>query len=140
MSGDYKAYQSLYSAFQANIIIPSTEQTTTIVETVKSANHQIFLQKVTLQVNTHAAGKVFTVQTSNASPVVIIHRADLAAAAGVPDQIVYDFGPAGTPVTLGESLNYLANTGGSGFVGRAHFEGYQKLIGPVTVAQAASGG
>lgn len=140
MSGDYRYYQDLYSRWSEDLTLTGAAISTTALETAKSANHQVYFQRGTLSITTHVAGKVFTLQSSNGTPVVIYNRADLAAAAGVPDIIEIDFGPEGIPVAVGENLCYVANTAGSGFVGRFHGEGYQKLIGPVTIAQAAAGG
>ena len=142
MGGDYFKYRSTYSGFSRDVSLTASAVATTALETVKSAKHQIYVQKVTLSITTHVDGKDFALQSSNATPVVIAARLDDAEgdATAAADVTVWDFGPEGTPVAVGESLHYLSNTGGSGFVGRLHVEGYQKLIGPVTVAQAASGG
>lgn len=141
MAGDYTYYQGLYGALTADATITASDQTTTAALTVKSANHQIYVQKITLSITTHANAKVaLTVQSSNGTPVVIASHTDLTAAAGVPDTLVWDFGPEGHPIIKGESVHWLWSTGGSGPAGKAHIEGYQVLVGPVTVAQAAAGG
>ena len=133
--GDYVQLQRENSRFAVDANITATEQTATAAVTVKSADHQIYVQRITLSITTHVNAKVaLTVQSSNGTPVVIASRTDLTAAAGVPDVIVWDFGPIGTPVAKGESLNWLWSTGGTGPTGRAHIEGYQKLIGPVAQA------
>lgn len=129
--GDYLQLQRENHGFAVDIDIAAAAVATTAAKTVRSANHQIFVQRIVLSITTHVAAKVFSVQSSNGTPVVIASRTDLAAAAGVPDVIVWDFGPIGTPVALGESLHYLSNTGGSGFVGRVHIEGYQKLAATI---------
>lgn len=135
--GDYIQLQRENTPFAVNAQITAADQTTTAAKTVRSANHQIFVQRITLSITTHANAKVaLTVQSSNATPVVIASRTDLTAAAGVPDVLVWDFGPIGIPVALGESLHWLWSTGGSGPVGRAHIEGYEKLA--ATVAQAST--
>lgn len=133
--GDYNWYRRTYSGWSANANITAAEQTTTAAKTVRSANHQLYIQKITLSITTHANAKVaLTVQSSNGTPVVIASRTDLTAAAGVPDTIVWDFGPEGHPIAVGESVNWLWSTGGSGPVGKAHMEGYEKLVGPVALA------
>lgn len=97
--------------------------------TVKDTKHTIFVQKITLSITTHANGKVFTVQDSAGTPVKVASRTDLTAAAGVPDTVTWDFGPVGYPLTEGKDLQIVANTGGTGFVGVYHIEGYQKQTG-----------
>ena len=135
--GDYIQLQRENIRFAVDANITATAQAATAAVAVKSANHQIYVQRITLSITTHANAKVaLTVQSSNGTPVVIASRTDLTAAAGVPDTIVWDFGPIGTPVAKGESLDWLWSTGSSGPVGRAHIEGYQKLVGPVALASA----
>lgn len=133
---EYARYRHENHAFDAYANITATAQAATAAATVKSANHRCYVQRITLSITTHAAGKVFTVQSSNGTPKLIAHRADLAAAAGVPDVIVWDFGPKGVPIALGESVNWLWSTGDSGIVGVATLSGYQKLEGAVAQASA----
>lgn len=133
--GDYLQLQRENTAFAADANITSTEHTVTAARTVRSANHQLFVQRIVLSITTHVNAKVaLTVQSSNGTPVVIASRTDLTAAAGVPDVIVWDFGPVGRPIAVGESLNWLWSTGGSGPTGVAHIEGYEKLVLPVAIA------
>ena len=114
--------------------LTGAEVLTTALVTVKNSAHRIYVQKITLSITTHANAKVaLTIQSSNATPVVIASRTDLTAAAGVPDEITWDFGPTGIPVALGESLHYLAATGGSGPVGCFTVESYQKQEGAVAM-------
>lgn len=114
--------------------ITATAQAATAIITAKSSKHRIYVQKVTLSITTHANGKVaLTLQSSNASPVPIVSRTDLTAAAGVPDTITWDFGPTGIPIALGENLNGLWSTGDSGPTGCFTIEAYQKLEGTNTM-------
>lgn len=132
--------QTPYSEWSAEATITATAQAATAAKTVASSKHQLFVRKITLSITTHANAKVaLTVQSSNATPVVIFSRTDLTAAAGVPDVIEVDFGDEGIAVAVGENVDWLWSTGGSGPVGRAHMEGYQKLSGPVTLTQSATG-
>lgn len=125
------------SALDAYANITATAQAATAAFTAKSALHQIFVQRISLSITTHANGKVaLTVQTSNGTPKVIFSRTDLTAAAGVPDVIEIDFGPRGVPIAVGENVNWLWSTGDSGPVGVATMVGYQKLTGPAGIAQA----
>jgi hypothetical protein len=124
-----------YPKWSADALITATEQATVAAKTVRSADHQLFVTKITLSITTHANAKVaLTVQSSNATPVPIFSRTDLTAAAGVPDVIEVDFGPIGLAMIKGESVHWLWSTGGSGPVGKAHIEGYERLVGPVALA------
>ncbi len=128
----YKKQPGLWSA---DALITAAEQTTIAAKTVRSANHQLFVQRITLSITTHTNAKVaLTVQSSNATPVPIFSRTDLTAAAGVPDVVSVDFGPEGLAMIKGESVNWLWSTGGTGVVGKAHIEGFEKLVGPVAQA------
>jgi hypothetical protein len=135
MAGDYTKVQEDNTPWRAQALITATAQTTIAAKTVRSANHQIYVQKIALSIAVHANAKVaLTVQTSNATPVVIASRTDLTAAAGVPDTINWDFGPQGLALPVGESIHWLWSTGDSGPLGRATMEGYEKLVGPVAQA------
>ncbi len=134
--GDYLALQRENSGFAVDIALDGSAVATTVVKAVRGANHTIYVQRIVLSITTHAAAKVFTIPDTAGTPVVIANRVDLAAAAGVPDVLVWDFGPIGTPITAAKDLNYVANTGGSGFVGRFHVEGYQKLSAVINTGTA----
>jgi hypothetical protein len=125
-----------YSKWSADGVITATDVTTIVFKTVRSANHQLFITRISWTVTTHANAKVLiTIQSSNATPVVVYSHTDLTGAAGVLDSAdVYPGGELGVPIVKGESAHWLWSTGGSGPVGRVHVEGYEKLIGPVAVA------
>lgn len=125
-----------YSEFDVTLDVAAGAVATTALVTVKSANHQIFVTEGQLHTVTHVDGKVFTLQSSNGTPVLKFERIDDAEGAGEFDTV--DVQPFN--IVKGESLHYVANTGGSGSVWRLRLKGYQKLVGPVTIAQAASGG
>ena len=133
--GDYLQLQRENQGFAADLALDGSAVAATHVKTVR-ANHTIFVQRIVLSITTHANGKVFTVQDDNTSPKIIANRVDLTAAAGVPDCIVWDFGPIGIALTAGKNLDYVAGTGGSGLVGVVHIEGYQKLTSTINTGTA----
>lgn len=104
------------------------------------ASHTIFIQAIIVSHVTHVAGKVVTIQDDAGSPVLVSTVTDQAAGVGVRDTDVQDFGPHGIPLTEGQGLAVIANTGGSGFVGRLHIEGYRRLTSTInlTTSSAAS--
>lgn len=129
-----------YSKWSAEATITASAQAATAAKSASSTKHQLFVTRIVLSITTHANAKVaLTVQSSNGTPVVIYSRTDLTAAAGVPDTIEVDFGEEGISVAVGENVNWLWSTGGSGPTGRAKIEGYEKLTGPATLAQASVG-
>lgn len=129
------AYKKQPGQWTATATITATAQAATAAKTVRSADHQLYVQRIELSITTHADAKVaLTVQSSNATPVVIFSRTDLTGAAGVPDVVSVDFGPEGIAIVKGENVNWLWSTGGSGPVGKAVMWGYEKLVGPVAPA------
>lgn len=129
-----------YSRFSVELHLDGAAVAATQLVAVKSAKHKIYVTKVIEHVITHVDGKAFTLQSSNGTPVKLFERIDDAEGAGEFDTTEADFGDIGTSVATGEDLNYVANAAGSGSVARITVQGYQKLVGPVTIAQAASGG
>lgn len=125
--GDYLTVQNENTPFAVDFDITAAALGATTKKAVRSADWQIYVQRIVFSHATHVVSKVFSVQDDAGTPVVIAAFADLAAAAGVPDARVWDFGPKGTPLTIGQNLQVLANTGGTGFAGRLHIEGYQRL-------------
>lgn len=130
MAGDYLHWQFQYTRKIADLDILVGTQNYTDVLVPKSADHQIFVQKITLSITTHFAG-TGTVDDDGAGPAIAAHT-DAAAGAGVPSTVTWDFGPTGRPLTKGASLDY--NQSGAGLVGVLHVEAYEKLIGPVAQA------
>ena len=125
-----------YSPFEKFLELPADAVSATVLVTAASAKHKIVVTEGRVHVVTHADGKELTLQSSNGSPVKKWERIDDAEGAGEFDWTEI----APFEVAVGENLNYVANTGGSGAVWRLWLTGYQKLVGPVTLAQSASGG
>ncbi len=136
--GDYLVPQRENDRFTVDLPLSGAALAATKEVSVRNANFQIFVQKVVISHITHVAGKTVEVQDDAATPVPILVHNDYAAAAGVPDIVTFDFGPIGTPLTLGQNLMVLANTGGTGFVALVHIEGYQKLATTVGSNAGAS--
>lgn len=134
MPGDYIHKQAQNTGFSYDIDLDGAAVAATAIRTVKSANHRIYVQRVTLNIKTHANAKVFSVEDSAGTPLNVAYHTDLTFAAGVPSVVEWDFGPNGRALTIGKNLNYLANTAGSGFVGNFHVEGYEKLDATVAAA------
>ena len=134
MAGDYLAYQKAHSHVVADVDILTGTAAYANVIAPKSADHQIFIQKVTLSLTTHAAD-VYTVTDDGAGPDIAVHT-DAAAGAGVPSVVTWDFGPIGRPVTKGANVDVSHSSTG---VAVMHIEGYQRLIGPVALGLGSAG-
>ena len=127
--GDYLQVQRENTRKVADVAILTGTAAYANVLSPKSANHQLFIQKITLSITTHAAD-VYTVDDDGAGPVIAAHT-DANASAGIPSVVVWDFGPNGWPVTTGANVDVSHSAAG---VGVMHIEGYEKLVGPVAPA------
>lgn len=128
-AGDYLHWQFQFARKIADVDILTGTATYADVLTPKSANHQLFIQKITLSITTHAAD-VYTFDDDGAGPPIAVHT-DATAAAGILSVVTWDFGPTGRPITKGANLDVSHSSTG---VAVAHIEGYEKLVGPVAVA------
>lgn len=130
MAGDLLHWQFQFSRKIADVDILTGTASYADVLTPKSANHQIFIQKIVLSITTHVAADVYTFDDDGAGPAIAVHT-DAAAAAGVLSVVEWDFGPTGRPLTKGANLDVSHSSTG---VAIAHIEGYEKLVGPVAAA------
>ena len=128
--GDYNFYQRRYASKNVDrtILAAHTSANHADVITPKSANHQIYIQKIALSITTHAA-QTISFQDGAGTPVVL--AAHLDSATGL-STVLWDFGPEGTPLTVGEELDIILSA--AGIAARVHIEAYEKLVGPVAMA------
>jgi hypothetical protein len=129
MAGDILHWQFQFSRKIADVDILTGTAAYANVLSPKSANHQLFIQKIVLSITTHAAD-VYTFDDDGAGPPIAAHT-DAAAGAGVLSVVEWDFGPTGRPLTVGANLDVSHSSTG---VAIAHIEGYEKLVGPVAAA------
>lgn len=127
MPGDYMYWQRFYKDKTTDLNILVGTQNYTDVITPKTANHQIWVQKITLSITTHAA-QTLTVDDDGSGPPIAAHT-DAAAGAGVPSVVTWDFGPKGRPLTVGGNLDVTQTA--AGIVGVLHIEAYEKLATPM---------
>jgi hypothetical protein len=117
-AGDYTHYKDLYSDKTVDIDLAATDAGKDNVIVVKSANHQIWVQKISYSVITAAAQPV-TFQDDASTPVKIT-----VVPASQATSVVIDFGPKGVPLTIGKNLD-ISNTAGP--AAKIHIEAYEKL-------------
>lgn len=127
MSEAYRRYQDDYGALFADVVAIAGTQNYDGVLVPRDALHTIFVQLIDGSITTHADGKSWTFQDSAGTPVVIAAYADEVVADVIQPRPRYDFGPRGTPLTQGASLNVKGSA--AGLAGRIHIEAYQKLTG-----------
>jgi len=125
----YGKMRTFYQGVAADIDVAATDSSKTAIIALV-ANQTIYIQRIELAIVTHAA-QTITFQDNAGTPVKIAAHTDASAAAGVPSQVLWDFGPDGTPLTVGKQLDIA--TSGAGIAARVHVEGYRKLT---TVAAA----
>jgi hypothetical protein len=131
--GDYNFYQRRYSSKNTKLnVLAATDDTTLI--TPKSANHQIYVQRIVIEITTYSA-KTWTFEDSAGTPVPIKHISIGAAAVALVSEssnMVADFGPEGIALTLGKNL--VLNMSAAGAAGVVSVEAYERLVGPVALA------
>lgn len=131
--GDYGRFQQAYASKTTDFTATTATTTTAAVISPKSANHQLYIQKIAVSITTYSA-KTITFQDSAGTPVPIGLISVAAAAeahASESGTIVIDFGQRGYPLTTGKTLDVVLSGAGAAFV--AHIEAYERLVGPVAV-------
>jgi len=129
-SGDYIYFQRIYAKKTADVDILTGTAAYADVLTPKSANHQLYIQKITLSITTHVAD-TYTIDDDGAGPALATHLDVTPQAAGVSSVIVWDFGPTGRPLTMGAKVDVSHSSTG---VANLHIEAYERLVGPVAMA------
>lgn len=117
--GDYEFYQNHYSNKTTDGALTSGG---TVTVAPKTSSHQLFVQKVQVAITTHANAKTITLGDGTLTIGVVN---DLTAAAGVPDVILFDFGPKGRALTVGAT--FTVTSASTGPVADVHIECYEKL-------------
>lgn len=128
--GDYGFFAKRWGTDKAanrNILAATDYTSATAVVSVKSANHQLFIQRITFSPTTYAA-KTWTFQDSAGTPIPAGFMSIPASApttGGFSDQYILDFGPEGYPLTVGKDLNLIMSAAGA--AGSLHIEAYEKV-------------
>lgn len=133
-AGDYLHWQHQHRRKIADVSMLAATGDQTDVLTVKSANHRIYIQRIVTSITVYAA-VTWTFQDDAGTPVkiaVLSIPAAQATAFGDEGTVTWDFGPVGTPLTLGTNLDLDVSAAGA--AGIIHIEGYEVLVGPVAVA------
>lgn len=134
MPGDYLHWQHQHRRKVADKQILAATDDQTDILTAKSANHQIYIQKIIVSITTYSA-KTWTFQDDAGTPVPIAVLSIPAAqdtTFGDQGTVTWDFGPVGTPLTKGN--NFDLDVSAAGAAGIIHVEGYEVLVGPVAAA------
>jgi len=138
MAGDYLFYKRQYSdkTIDRTVVAADTSAEHADVITPKSANHRIYIQKITVAFHTHA-DQTITFQDGAGTPVKVAVITDEATVVPtVPSTVQYDFGPKGFPLTLGEELDIVFSA--AGIAAAIHIEAYEKLDAVISYLAGAS--
>jgi hypothetical protein len=117
-AGDYTQYRRWYADKTADVDLATGDGGKANVITCRSANHQLFIQKISYLPITSAAQAITFQDTAN-TPVKIG-----VVPASQTSPIILDYGPAGRALTAGKNFS-LANTAGP--AAAVHIEAYEKL-------------
>lgn len=131
-TGDYLHWQFQYTRKVADVNFAAADTSKADVLAVKTANHRVFVQRI--QVNVITDGVTQLIFQDDAGTPVIIARTKTSPGLG---PITFDFGPVGTPLTLGTNLD-IASSGGAALAARIHIEGYEKLDAAIAHTSGAS--
>jgi hypothetical protein len=138
--GDLTVLQRHFSAFRVDFDLAAgnTGPLTDLV-VVKSPNHRIHISHISLSIHTFS-NKTITFQDDASTPVIVafVTVPSSAGSSAGEIQILANYIGRGTSLTTGKNLDAVLS--GAGVGARIHIEGYQRLVGPVTMAQAAVGG
>ena len=134
MAGDYSFYQRTFGRVSSEYdLAAATGGPVTDLLTSKSANHQIFVQRIVVCPFTYS-NKTLTFQDDAGTPVILAFQTIPASGPSTSglQHFEHDFGPLGCSITKGTNLDLVLS--GAGVAGKITIEGYQKLIGPVAAA------
>jgi len=123
--------QAFYTSKTTDVSVTGLDGGTTLsgVITSRSANHQLYVQKITFSPTTYAACDL-TFQGSDKTNKSPIGKLSIPAAASafqnLKEQFVLDFGTNGVPLVLGKNLDVVFSAA-SGLAGNLHIEAYERL-------------
>lgn len=128
-AGDYLHLQFQNRRKIADLIVKADMGSQTDLLTAKSENHRIYIQRIVVSPTTYMS-RTWTFQDDSPIPLEIAHLAIPTRAPSASGTIEWNFGPAGTPLSLGKGLDLAISS--PGVAGIVHIEGYEKQV-PVTV-------
>jgi hypothetical protein len=139
MQGDYTQYRRWYTDKSLDRQIVAADDTTALNNIIapKSANHQLFIQKLVFYETTESNGKSLTFQDDSSTQIVLGKYSSVTAAAGIPKSLVLDFGPKGYALGAGKNLDVVVSA--AGIAGALHIEAYERIVsGGINTGTAAA--
>lgn len=134
MHGDYSNYRRQYTSKVTDVPILTGTQNYTGSISPRSANFTLYIQKITVAINTHATGVTVAFADQSSTTIKFGSFIDATAANLVPGTYVFDFGPRGQACGLGKAFDITQSA--AGIAGSVHIEAYEKLGATVSIANA----
>lgn len=129
-------YRNTYTDKTVDVNILTGTAAYADVIAAKSANHQIFIQRITLSITTHIDDTYLFDDDGSGPPIAsYIDEATAATTGQGQEPVVIDFGPKGRPLTLGANLDISHSSTGVAIV---HVEAYERLMGVISSNAGAS--
>lgn len=129
MYGDYSQYQKWNARKTTDFTLGTGAAGQAGVIAPKSANHQLYIQKISVNIVTSAAQAIIF-RDSNGTPLVCC-----TVPASQTTPLVFDFGPQGMALTIGKNLD-ISNTAGP--AAQIHIEAYERIANGLSNAASGS--
>jgi microcystin degradation protein MlrC len=120
MTGDYSQFQKWNTSKTTDVVLAAGDTVKANVIVVKSANHQLWIQKIFYSPVT-AAAQAVTISDTTGTPVVI---GVVPASQSTP--FTLDYGPKGMALAAGKNLTITPAAAGP--AGQIHIEAYEKIV------------
>lgn len=130
---DAAGYRSYYKDKSTTLqILAATDDQASFIAP-KSADHQLFIQSITVSITTYSA-KTWLFQDTTGTPIPIWFISIPAAAPTTAgdNSFSVDFGPSGMPLGIGKALSLDVSAVGA--AGVIKVEAYEKLANTVAAA------
>lgn len=138
MAGDYTKFQRHHGAVIVDYDVTILQSQTAVLVTPRNVNQQVYLQSVRFFPKAYPAAPV-TISVTDSTGLVVGTLTVPAAApglGGVSGEMYLDYGPTGSPLTLGATLSCVFSA--PGLSGRLHIEGYQRQGQTISISLASS--
>lgn len=139
MSEAYLKHRQWYTNKSVRRQIVAADDSTSLGNLIapKTANHQLFIQRIHFYETTESNGKNLTFTDDNTTPLVLGKYFSITLAAGISKSLELDFGPEG--IALGAGKNLDVTVSAAGIAGSLMVEAYERIVtGAIHTGLAAS--
>ena len=126
MAGDYTKFQRHYGPISLDVKVTGLISTTTTIFAVRNPSYQLYVQKAYFSPGVFTGAlTAITLQDTTGYVITVWNLPTSDPLLGAETNWFDDYGPSGTPLTLGANLNMVVTP--VGISGILHLEGYQRL-------------